>query len=138
MTVPIISAYAAAILIMMQGLLMVLVGLHRAKSGVNLGVGGDLALERKIRRHGNLAENAALFIVVLALAEMTVVPASVISVIAIIFVIARALHAIAMSTEVGSHGGEGSKFFVAARVLGAFGTLGSFLALGGFLLVNLL
>ncbi|MEO9469987.1 MAPEG family protein [Parasphingorhabdus sp.] len=137
MTVPIISAYAGGLLIIMQALLMVTVGLHRGKSGVSLGLGDDPVLERKIRRHGNLAENAAIFIVVLALAEITVVPGGVIKTIAIVFLAARLFHAIAMSTVIGSHGGEGSKVFVVARVLGALGTFGSFLALGGFLLYHL-
>ena len=35
------------------------------------------------------------------------------------------------------HGGDGGKIFVAARGLGAFGTLGSFLALGGYLLFGI-
>lgn len=138
MTAPIISAYAGGLLIIMQALLMVMVGLYRGKSGVSLGLGDDPVLERKIRRHGNLAENAAIFIAVLAIAEMTVVPNEVIKIIAIVFVIARLFHAIAMSTVIGSHGGEGSKFFVVARILGAFGTFASFLALGGFLLYNLM
>ena len=45
-----IPAYAGGLLIIMQGLLMGVVGLHRAKSGVNLGLGDDPVLERKIRR----------------------------------------------------------------------------------------
>lgn len=137
MTIPIIAAFTGAILIILQALLMVMVGLHRVKSGVNLGVGDDLALERKIRRHGNLAENAGLFVAVLALAEMTVVPNDVVRVIAIIFIVARLLHAIALSSVAGSHGGDSGKIFVAARGLGAFGTLGSFLALGGYLLFGI-
>ena len=117
---------------------MVMVGLHRARFGVNLGIGEDQALERKIRRHGNLAENAGLFVAVLALAEMTVVPNDVVRIIAIIFLVARLSHAIALSSVAGSHGAEGGKIFVAARALGAFGTLGCFLALGGYLLVGIL
>ncbi len=138
MTLPIYAATAGAILIILQALLMVTVGLYRAKSGINLGVAGDKELERRIRRHGNLAENAGLFVAVLAVAEMTVVPSNVIKYIAIAFVIARLSHAAALSTEVGSHGGKGSKLFVGARVVGAFGTLASFLSLGGFVLYGLM
>lgn len=138
MTAPIISAYAGALLIIMQGILMVLTGLHRGKAGINLGTGDDPVMERKIRRHGNLAENAGLFVAVLAIAEMTVVPHQTIMIIAIAFVVARFSHAIALSTEAGSHGAEGGKIFVVARVIGALGTLLSFLALGGFLLFNLM
>ncbi len=138
MTVPIISAYAGGLLIILQGILMVLTGLHRGKAGINLGTGGDPVMERKIRRHGNLAENAGLFVAVLAIAEMTVVPSSTIMIIAIGFLVARFSHAIALSTEAGSQGAEGGKIFVLARIIGAFGTLLSFLALGGFLLFNLM
>ncbi|QTD57220.1 MAPEG family protein [Parasphingorhabdus cellanae] len=138
MTVPIISAYAGGFLIIMQAILMVLTGLHRAKSGINLGVGDDPVMERKIRRHGNLAENAGLFVAVLALAEMTGVTTQVIMTIAIVFVVVRLFHAIALSTEAGSHGAETGKIFVLARIIGAFGTLLSFLALGAFLLLNLM
>jgi len=138
MTIPIIAALAGAILIILQAMLMMLVGIHRVRAGINLGVGDDPVLERKIRRHGNLAENAALFIVVLALAEMTVVPNEVVKVIAIIFIVARIFHAIALSTLAGSQGSEGGAVFKALRALGAFGTLGSFLVLGGYLLFGIL
>ncbi len=138
MTIPIISAYAGGLLIIMQAILMVLTGLHRAKAGINLGVGDDPVMERKIRRHGNLAENAGLFVAVLALAEMTGVATQAVMIIAIAFLVARFAHAIALSTEAGSHGAETGKIFVLARVIGAFGTLICFIALGGFLLFNLI
>ncbi len=137
MTIPIIAALAGAVLIILQGILMMLVGTHRVRSGVNLGTGDDSALERKIRRHGNLAENAALFIVVLALAEMTVVPNDVVRIIAIVFIVGRILHAIALSTVAGSHGAETGKIFPIFRAIGAFATFGSFIALGGYLLTGI-
>ena len=138
MTIPIIAAVTGAVLIILQALLMITVGMHRIRHGVNLGTGEDQALERKIRRHGNLAENAGLFVAVLALAEMTVVPNNVVRTIAIIFIVARLSHAIALSSVAGSHGAEGGKVFVAARAIGAFGTFGCFLALGGYLLTGIL
>ena len=138
MTPPIIAAVTGAVLIILQAILMATVGAHRAKSGINLGTGEDPALERKIRRHGNLAENAALFVVVLALAEMTVVPDNVVRIFAIVFIVARIFHAIGISNQAGAQGGEGGKFFVAARVIGATGTLLPFLALGGYLLYSIL
>lgn len=137
MTIPIYAAAAGAILIILQALLMAAAGAHRGKSGINLGTGDDPVMERKIRRHGNLAENAGLFVAVLALAEMTVVPNIVVQYIAIAFIVARIFHAIALSTAVGSQGGEGSKFFVFARVIGALGTFISFVALGGYILAGL-
>ncbi|GAB5487731.1 MAG: hypothetical protein Pars2KO_13010 [Parasphingorhabdus sp.] len=138
MTIPIYAAAAGAFLVILQALLMVTVGAYRGKSGISLGGGDDPALERKIRRHGNLAENAGLFVAVLALAEMTVVPNIVVQYIAIAFVVARISHAIALSSEAGAQGGGGSKFFVVARVIGAMGTFLSFVVLGGYILYGLL
>lgn len=137
MTIPIYAAVAGAVLIILQALLMILVGTHRIKNRVNLGTGDDQAMERKIRRHGNLAENAALFVVVLALAEMTVVPNDIVRNIGIIFLIARVFHAVALSTEAGSHGTKSGKLFPAMRAIGAIGTFGSFIALGGYLLFGI-
>ena len=137
MTIPIIAAVAGAILIILQAILMILVGLHRMRNRVALGTGDDPALERKIRRHGNLAENAALFLVVLALAEMTVVPDDVVRVIAIVFILGRILHAIALSTVAGSHGSATGKLFPAFRAIGAFSTFGCFIALGFYLLAGI-
>ena len=137
MTTPIIAAVAGAILIILQAILMILVGAHRIRNRVNLGTGDDPALERKIRRHGNLAENAALFIAVLALAEMTVVPNDVVRIIALVFIVGRIFHAIALSTVAGSQGAEKGKIFPIFRAIGAFSTFGSFLALGGYLLVGI-
>jgi len=137
MTIPIIAAFTGALLIILQAILMILVGTHRIRNRIALGTGEDLALERKIRRHGNLAENAALFVVVLALAEMTVVPNDIVRIIAIVFLVGRILHAIALSTVSGSHGAATGKIFQAFRAIGAFSTFGSFIALGGYLLAGL-
>ncbi len=137
MTIPIIAAAAGAILVILQALLMIAVGLHRIRNRIALGTGEDAALERKIRRHGNLAENAALFIVVLALAEMTVVPDDMIRIIAIVFILGRILHAIALSTVAGSHGSAPGRLFRGMRAIGAFTTFGCFMALGCLLLAGI-
>jgi len=137
MTIPIIAAVAGALLIILQAILMILVSMHRIRNRINLGSDDEPALERKIRRHGNLAENAALFIVVLALAEMTVVPNNVVAIIAIVFIVGRLLHAIALSTVAGSQGGKTGKAFQAFRAIGAFTTFGSFIALGCYLLAGI-
>tara|TARA_R110000824_G_scaffold11746_16_gene51603 strand:+ start:4938 stop:5354 length:417 start_codon:yes stop_codon:yes gene_type:complete len=137
MTIPIIAAVAGAVLVLLQAILMIFVGMHRMRNRINLGTGDDPALERKIRRHGNLAENAALFIVVLALAEMTVVPNDVVRIIALVFIAGRILHAIALSTVAGSQGAEKGNIFRAFRAIGALTTFGSFIALGGYLLAGI-
>ena len=112
---------------------MIAVGLHRTKTGVGIGVGNDPNLERKIRRHGNLSENAALFIVVLALAELCGISKPIIAGFGAIFVLARLLHALGFSSLVGSHLAEGNKLFVAMRAIGAFGTFLTGILLGGLL-----
>ena len=68
---PVYSAALGAFLIVLQVALMLTVGLHRTK-GQFIGLGDDPHLERKVRRHGNLAENAGLFLVVIALFELLV------------------------------------------------------------------
>ena len=137
MTIPIIAAATAAMLAILQALLMIAVGLHRIRNRVALGTGDDPALERKIRRHGNLAENAALFIVVLALAEMTVVPDDLVRIIAIVFILGRILHALALSTVAGSHGSATGRIYPIMRAVGAFITFGCFMVLGFSLLAGI-
>lgn len=138
MPLPITAATVAAIILILQMVLMVLAGAHRAKTGIGVGDssddGVDQDLVRKVRRHGNLAENSALFIVALALAELVGAPANVVMGFGGVFIIARLSHALAFSSLAGSHGAEGSKLFTLARIIGAFGTFLSGVGLGGYLL----
>lgn len=126
---PLTAAAVAAILLILQQALMLTVGVSRGKVGLGVGDGGDPHMTRKIRRHGNLAENAAVFIVTLALLEMLVGGGLTMTILAAAFVVARFAHAFSFSNLAGSHGGEhrGSKIYPTARFLGA-----SFTALTGF------
>ena len=137
MTLPIVSAGLAGILIILQQLLMLTAGARRAKTGQGVGHGGDLKLERLVRRHGNLAENAAIFIVVLALLEMLGTNGTIVAWMAGIFITARLLHAVAFCTLAGSHGGEHAKDggggFVLMRASGAGLTALTGIAAGGYL-----
>lgn len=138
MPLPVIAATVAAVIIIIQMLLMGLAGAHRARTGIGAGDsnddGVDQDLVRKVRRHGNLAENSALFIVTLALAELIGASADVLMAFGALFIFARLSHILAFSSLSGSHGGGGSKIFVRARMIGAFGTLLSSLGLGAYLL----
>lgn len=117
---------------------MITVGLHRAKAGIGVGVGSDMTLERKVRRHGNLAENSGLFLATLAIAELNGIPRSMIIGFGLTFVIARFSHALGFSALSGSHvGAEGSKLFPAMRAIGAFGTFFTGIGLGLFLAFSL-
>ena len=71
MEFPVTTAYVAGLIGILQYLLMLSVGTVRGQRQLSFGDGGDDAFLKKIRRHGNLAENAALFIVLLALLELS-------------------------------------------------------------------
>ena len=116
---------------------MLTVGSHRVKASVGVGFGEDRNLERKIRRHGNLAENAAIFIAALLFVELAGAAGAIVTGFAIVFAIARVSHAIAFTNLHGSHNTGGSQFYVAARVAGASGTALSGLALGLYLAYSL-
>ena len=138
MNIPEISITIAAVLIVMQMALMLSVGLHRASVKIGVGHGEDEALHRKIRRHANLAENAALFLVALTLAEISGASATNIGLVAGLFLAARISHALAFTSSSGSHTPQGSVVFPALRAFGAFGTVGSGLGVSTLLLMQLL
>lgn len=128
---PIYTAMLGAFMIILQVILMLTVGLHRSK-GQFIGIGDDRDLERKVRRHGNLAENSGLFLVVIALFEMIVGQSTYVAAVCLVFAIARLLHAAGFSSLAGSHGDDltgARKAFAGMRAMGAFGTLGVAVAL---------
>lgn len=142
MTIPVISAALAGVILMLQQVLMMATGTRRGKTGQGVGVTGDVELERLARRHGNLAENSGIFIASLALLELLIGSGMTVQILALVFLIARLSHALGFSTLRGSHGkidGEnapGSALFVVLRAGGATLTALSGLALGGFILFN--
>ena len=139
MEFPVTAAFVGAILIIMQQIFMMITGTHRGKVAMGVGFGDDKDLERKIRRHGNLAENAAIFLVVLSFAEVLSGGGLVATIIGFAFLAARIAHGIAFSSLSGSHGQEnGAKIFVICRVTGALGTGLCGIALGVYLLFLLM
>ena len=71
---PMIAAGLAAVLTVLQMGFMAQTGLARGRRNVVLGLGEDREIQRLARRHGNLAENAALLVAGIALAEMIGAP----------------------------------------------------------------
>lgn len=137
---PIYTGWLAAFLVVFQVALMVRVGMHRAK-GPAIGTGDDPQLERKIRRHGNLAENSGLFLAAIGLLELIAGQTTYVLAIAIGFAAARLLHATGFSSLAGSHAtGEGGSrnVFILMRGFGAMGTIAVALACAGFLIANLI
>ena len=138
---PTYSALLGGTLITLQILLMLSVGLFRTVSKKGVGVDGDIKLERLVRRHGNLAENAAIFIIVLALYELFFGQTMLALVTACVFLAARLLHICAFASPSGSHlidaKGSGSKF-VLMRTAGAGLTALSSVVLGVALVVRVI
>ena len=71
MTFPIMTAYAAIALALLQVGLMMTVGIARNNNGIPVGDSGNEALLYKVRRHGNLIENAPIFLILLAFYEVS-------------------------------------------------------------------
>ena len=131
MTYPIITALTGSIVIIFPQILFLNTGLHRTSTGIGVGHGDDQNLQRKSRRHGNLAENSAIFLLLLALLELRVATAEPVLIAASTFVAARVFHAISFASLAGSHtNGQGSGIFVILRALGAFGTVLSGIGVG--------
>jgi uncharacterized membrane protein YecN with MAPEG domain len=99
LTPPLISALTAGILIIMQLVLMVGVILARRSNQQSLGDGGKSNVLRAIRRHGNLAENAALFVAGFTLLEMLGGNRTSLELLCAAFVVGRISHAIGLSME---------------------------------------
>ncbi|MEL7128463.1 MAG: MAPEG family protein [Pseudomonadota bacterium] len=135
MTFPILTMALGSGLILLQYVLMLNVGMHRFGASVGVGYAGDQHLERKVRRHGNLAENAAIFVILLGFVEAYGAPVGIVGGFAITFAAARILHAIGFMSLSGSHTpGAETKFFLIARSSGAFGTAFSGLGVGAYAL----
>ncbi len=111
---PLYTAFTASALMLMQLALMLMVGLSRGKYQQTIGDGANPQLLLSIRRHGNLTENAPIFLILLALAEIIAGSTSMVLALGAAFVAVRIAHAIGLTM-----GAEAN----APRVIGAFGTL---------------
>ena len=128
MTFPYITAAAAVVLAVLQMLLMLHAARGRGKYRTGLGDGGSEALLKRIRMHGNLAENAPLFLILLWLVEISAQWTAYVPWIALAFVVARVAHALGLSIS------SGISVF---RFVGVMGTLLSVLALAVLLAITL-
>jgi uncharacterized protein len=96
-TPPLISAGTAGILILMQTALMMTVVAARWHNRQSIGDGGHQDLILAIRRHGNFAENAALFLAGFTLLELAGGSRLGLTVMCVAFVLGRISHAIGLS-----------------------------------------
>jgi uncharacterized protein len=139
MTMPIISAGLAGFMLVLQQILMMSAGMRRAKTRIGVGFDGDPTLERLVRRHGNLAENAAIFVVALALLEILGGANMTVLWLAGLFLAARLLHMFSFGSLAGSHGGKYAKengaVFGLMRAAGSILTALVGIATGGYLVL---
>lgn len=122
---PTITALYGGLLGLLYLVLCWLVVSKRRNVKVGLGVGGNAALERAVRVHGNFAEYAPLFLVLLLLAELNGGPAALLHGLGAAFVLARIGHAFGLSRSSGASTGR------------FYGTLVTWIALLVVALVNL-
>jgi uncharacterized membrane protein YecN with MAPEG domain len=96
---PVVSALTAGVAVIVQMVLMLLTAGQRRRARQSLGDGEDDRLLRAVRRHGNFAENAAIFLVCLALVEMMGAGRIWVGGLAALFLLGRALHVIGLSMK---------------------------------------
>lgn len=96
MVAPKIVAYYAAILAVMFVVLTIRVIKGRIRGRISLGDGGDEALIRAQRTHGNFAEFVPFALMLIALAEMNGSPAWSIHVLGSVLIVSRLAHAWAL------------------------------------------
>src|SRR5471032_3236358 len=125
---PFITAATAVVLAVIQMFLMLYTARGRGKYKAGLGDGGSDPLLRRIRMHGNLTENAPLFLFLLLLTEMSGQWAGLVPIFAAAFVLVRLSHAIGLSMSAGP-----SLF----RFVGVVGTLICILGLSALLALSL-
>ena len=113
---PAVTAATAGALAVLHVALMINVGLGRVKFKTGLGDGGNEALNRRIRMHGNLTENAPLFLILLGLVELSGIWPPLVMVLGPLVVVLRLCHAYGLSTTFG----PGPNVF---RAIGAGGTM---------------
>ena len=96
---PVVATLTAGILIFIQMVLMLTVVVARRRNRQSLSDGGKPALLQAIRRHGNFAENAAIFIAGFALLELMGGDRLGIEVMSAIFVAGRIHDAVGLSLQ---------------------------------------
>jgi uncharacterized membrane protein YecN with MAPEG domain len=96
---PVVTTLTAGILIFIQMVLMLTVVVARRRNRQSLSDGGKPALLQAIRRHGNFAENAAIFIAGFALLELMGGDRTGIEIMSAIFVVGRISHGVGLSLQ---------------------------------------
>ncbi len=121
----------AALFVTMQVVMSVIVGVHRARTGIRFMDGGDAEMMRRMRAHGNFAENVPSALIVMAGAEALGTASVLVLGGGVILVLARLIHYAAIRQTVPNVGraiGAGATsltilFFAGAIVAGLWGMI---------------
>ncbi|MAL79983.1 MAG: glutathione metabolism protein [Sneathiella sp.] len=92
-----ITPFFAALLALVYVLLSLQVSRLRRKAQVSIGDGGDIALQKAIRAHGNFIEYVPITLIILMFLEMRTVSVYVIVILCALLLVGRILHAIGIS-----------------------------------------
>ena len=125
---PAFTAATAIVLAVFQMLLLLYAANGRGRFRTGLGDGGNPQLLQRIRMHGNLAENAPLFLILMGLTEMTGQWMPYVAWIGAAFIVVRLSHALGLAIS------SGVSLF---RFLGVTGTIAANVALAVFLAITL-
>ncbi len=132
---PRISLLIAALHVLLYLALSLRVVLHRKAGNVGIGSGGDDALMRKIRVHGNFGEYVPLALLMLALLELAAVATPLLWSFGIALLLARVLHAIGLGGSAGYSVGRFSGALLTFATLLAMAVVGIWRFVAGALLV---
>lgn len=99
--VPLVTSLYAALLGLLAATLTVRVILGRVRTGVQAGDGGDARLAQAIRAHANLAEQAPLALLLIALAELAGTPPVGVHALGAALLVARSANAWGLSHSLG-------------------------------------
>ena len=109
--------YAATLAIMMIGLSMYVSSL-RADRAISLGTGNDTQMLERIRRHGNFAESVPMALLVLAIGEVSGLPAIWVHAAGGVLILSRIIQPLGLAHD---------KTFTALRLAGNIGTFAAML-----------
>jgi uncharacterized membrane protein YecN with MAPEG domain len=114
---PVVTAFYAALIALLAVVLSMQVIRQRRHKRIGIGAGGDEAMERATRVFGNFAEYAALFVVLMALAELLGTTRPWLHIYGMLFVLGRMAHAVGLSRTSGASAGRFAGIFVTIFVL---------------------
>ena len=103
---PRITLAVASLHVLLYLVLTMRVVLRRRSARIGVGSGGDQAMALRVRVHGNFAEYVPLALLMLALLELSGLPAAMLWTFGLALLVARVLHAIGLGGSAGYSSGR--------------------------------